>query len=220
MIKLKFTHHLEVTVLKIVIFDEFDLVGKGISSLLSHTASEVVAHSFSTWPITALERPTTQKADVILLELGMINSAYRYNSIKEYTDVHSNAPICIFTRLKGSSGVKLSFEAGVKGFLHKSATLQETQKAIQVVASGGTYLPPDLFDDSKKKRTKSKLKITPRQKEILNLLSQGDSNKIIADKLGIDIGTVKQHFHLIFKALGAKNRVEALQTSIREDLID
>lgn len=206
--------------MKIIIFDNFKIHNQGLDLLLSRSITQCFIHTSESWPLSNKEILKIDDFDMVLLEISLIDPSLRYEEIKRYTAKHPKTPICVFTRLDPCSNLKICFEAGVHGFLHKTCTIEEIKKAINQILAGGTYLPSHLFGESSTSVSKRKHKITSRQKEILNLLSQGDSNQMIATKLGINVGTVKQHFHHIFKIFAIKNRVEALQYAIRDGLIN
>ena len=87
------------------------------------------------------------------------------------------------------------------------------QAAMQIVLAGGRYFPPELLLRSapsvRGTRDDSFFNLTPRQTEVLELMSAGSSNKAIARALGMSPGTVKVHVTAILKALNARNRTEA-----------
>jgi DNA-binding NarL/FixJ family response regulator len=116
------------------------------------------------------------------------------------------------------------------GYIPKSSSPNVTVNAIRLVLSGGVYVPPHVlsqgqgspFDavqappiilsDATGLSNSGVLKITSRQKDVLELLTLGKSNKEIAKVLGLKPGTIKMHTSRIFRLLGVSNRTEAVTT--------
>ena len=111
-----------------------------------------------------------------------------------------------------------ALEAGASGYLAKSAPADTLVEALRLVIVGGIYVPRALI-----KGRESRLRqpaavaqapvLTPRQREILALISTGRSNKEIAHRLGTSDGTIKAHISAIMRRLGVRNRVQLLLTA-------
>lgn len=104
--------------------------------------------------------------------------------------------------------------AGSHGFIPKSSSTLELEHALRATAGGQVFVSPMSADqtvpESSQPRTSiNEAKLTSRQKEVLDLLATGKSNKQIAWALGISEGTVKVHVNAAFRALGVHNRVNA-----------
>jgi DNA-binding NarL/FixJ family response regulator len=111
-------------------------------------------------------------------------------------------------------------EAGVSGFILKDATIAEFTKTIRSVAGGEKVLPPNLagslfsqiIDSGIKELGPSKLiqsvKMTKREREIVELIAEGLANKEIAYKLNLSIYTVKSHVHNILEKMALNTRVQ------------
>jgi DNA-binding NarL/FixJ family response regulator len=113
--------------------------------------------------------------------------------------------------------VQRALDAGAASYVPKTAGIQEMLFALRRVLAGDPYLPPTLLaslaptDHQPNSSQQINLdKLTERQKEVLHLLSQGLSNKGIANRLDLSEGTVKLHVSAIMRALGARNRTEAV----------
>lgn len=102
--------------------------------------------------------------------------------------------------------------AGSKGYLNYTATPQEVQMCITVVMDGSVWAPRKvlarLLDKAgPEPRKHSEPYFTPREREVLNLLAEGNSNREIGAALGIDIATVKAHVSRLMRKVGVDNRV-------------
>lgn len=113
-----------------------------------------------------------------------------------------------------------ALEAGSAGFIPKSATKDVMQGALQLILSGGVYVPPEILarpmvppamrSRPKTQRAMAIPGLTKRQVEVLDFMMQGKSNKEICRALDIAEPTVKNHVTAILRALGASNRTEAV----------
>jgi DNA-binding NarL/FixJ family response regulator len=103
--------------------------------------------------------------------------------------------------------------AGCHGFIARSSSPPELEHAMRATAGGQVFVPPMPGGrptvDPAQVKTSHPAALTARQKEVLNLLAAGKSNKQIAWALGISEGTVKVHVNAAFRALGVHNRVNA-----------
>lgn len=135
--------------------------------------------------------------------------------------VHNRLPdttIIVFTALRDSQCVSGALEAGARGYIPKTHDGESLLSAIRLVLSGGVYVPPDLFqpatelsDTVSQPAARPEMpKLTPRQRNVLEMLSRGYSNREIARRLGISEGTIKIHVAAIFKAFGVSNRTQAV----------
>ena len=119
--------------------------------------------------------------------------------------------------------VRELIEAGAAGFIPKSYQLDEMEAALRVVLRHRVYLPAEfLLADSATRPTGGeelsreemarfiKAELSPRQRQVLALAVRGVPVKLISRELGIAEGTVKVHLSMVYRALGARNRTDAL----------
>lgn len=108
---------------------------------------------------------------------------------------------------------------GAKAYVPTTAPRSVTRAALQMVMAGGQYFPPDLLVGASlgdwNAQSTGRSTLTPRQAEVLKLMSAGRSNKAIARELGTTAGTVKVHVTAILKALDVRNRTEAVMIAQR-----
>ncbi|MDZ4287263.1 MAG: response regulator transcription factor [Prosthecobacter sp.] len=101
--------------------------------------------------------------------------------------------------------------------MQKSASREALLGAIRAVAQGERSLPTDL--DQRLRVLLSEAEITPREREILTLITRGNANKEIAATLGISEDTVKQHVSRILQKLRVNDRAQATAEAIRRGLV-
>lgn len=116
--------------------------------------------------------------------------------------------------------------AGSHGFIPRNSSALELEHALKATAEGHVFVSPmpvhqTTPDPSRTKASVNGARLTVRQKEVLDLVAAGKSNKQIASELGISEGTVKVHVNAAFRALGVHNRVSATTALLaRSELAD
>lgn len=130
---------------------------------------------------------------------------------------HPTARVLIFSTFARDEEIQTALRAGALGYLQKSSSRDDLLKAIRTVARGERSLPPDI--DQRLKDRLLEPEITPREREILTLITQGNANKEIAATLGISEDTVKQHVSRILVKLKVNDRAQATAEAIRRGLV-
>lgn len=140
-----------------------------------------------------------------------------------------NARVAVISGSASRRDILLALEAGVHGYMLKSLSISDLTGALQAVFNGGIYVPPSLADissapsDTVFQKAEEEMPppaeavspLTPRQRNVLDLLVQGKTNKEIALALGLGEGTVKIHMAAIFRYFGVNNRAAAAVAGAR-----
>lgn len=130
---------------------------------------------------------------------------------------HPQARVLIFSTFARDDEIHSALRAGALGYLQKSSSRDDLLKAIRTVAEGGQSLPPEIAQRLKERQLEPE--ITPREREILALITRGNANKEIAANLGISEDTVKQHVSRILVKLKVNDRAQATAEAIRRGLV-
>ncbi len=130
---------------------------------------------------------------------------------------HPGARVLIFSTFARDDEIQSALQAGALGYLQKSASRDELLAAIRAVAAGQTSLPPEI--ERRLRALGAEPGITPREREILTRVAQGNANKEIAADLGISEDTVKQHVSRILVKLRVNDRAQATAEAIRRGLV-
>jgi DNA-binding NarL/FixJ family response regulator len=203
--------------LNILIADDHDLVREGLKHTLGglpNTTSFIEAGSADEVRQALVDLPPVS---LVILDLHMpgANGLELLTTIcNEYPDI----PVVILSAVEEPQVMQRTIDRGAAGFIPKSAANEVLVSALQLVLAGGVYIPNEILN-RKNVDTESAYgtagnmlespKLTDRQMDVLHLLSNGESNKVIARKLGISEHTIKIHISAIFKALGVNNRTAA-----------
>jgi len=194
--------------MKIMIADDHALVREGLYSLIKTIADDVeILQAKNSQEI--LEQGASGMIDLLLLDIDMPG----IGNVKGVSRICAQLPSTAIIVLSGNEAPHIIHECmatGVMGFIPKSTANQVTLNAIRLVLSGDRYMPLTHLD-RKSAIEEAADHVTPRQKEIWRFLSRGLSNKEIARELDLTEGTVKQHISALFRKLGIRSRVEAIQ---------
>ncbi|MDE1989973.1 MAG: response regulator transcription factor, partial [Betaproteobacteria bacterium] len=158
-----------------------------------------------------------QKPDLVVMDLRMdpINGLQLLEKIRK--DGHQT-PVVILTMSDAESDLASALRAGVRGYLLKDMAPDDVVDGIRRVASGEMVVAPSMTlkmisilqkGNTKEDYQNSLKQLTEREREILQLLAEGSTNKAIARTLGISNDTVKQHVRHILNKLNLSSRVEA-----------
>ena len=211
--------------LRVIIIDDHTLFREGLEGLLTRRDIEVVASVGD--GEQGIELAKELKPDIILLDMRMpdINGLGVLAKLNE-TDLEM--PISMLTTSSDERDLVEALRNGAKGYLLKDMEPDSLVVALRDIVSGKTIVAPSLAPilakvvqgnvfNGKGEETPFE-DLTPRETEILGLLAEGQSNKVIARNLGISDGTVKLHVKAILRKLSVHSRVEAAVLAVEHGL--
>jgi len=129
-------------------------------------------------------------------------------------------PVAMVSDHEDRGEVMAAFRAGVRGFVPSTLEPELALQALTFVLGGGTFFPPQVLDRPSRDVSQGARQggavhtLTPRQLDVLALLREGKSNKLIARELAMCESTVKVHVRQIMRKLGAANRTQAALNGI------
>ncbi len=212
---------------KILLIEDNRLLREGIAAALDeHGDFEVVALAEDGDALRKLKE-SGRSPDVVLLDLGLEKS----NSLQLMVVLRTELPevrVIAMDILPDQVDVVEFVEAGGSGFILKSASLQDYVNTIKAVSKGEKVLPTiltaSLFTqivesalNSGKEIPDSAIQLTNREKEVVDLISEGLSNKEIAQHLHIATHTVKSHVHNILEKLTLNSRLQIAAFARRQE---
>jgi len=207
----------------ILIADDHPLYRSALGNIIADSFDDVAvveSEDVASTVALVLER----SIDLVLLDLSMPD-ADGLDGLRMLREASPTTPVIICSAMDDPQLVRESFKLGVSGYLPKSSGAQVTRHALQLVRSGGVYVPTEALGESIDKKSaqnegsrqafedSAMAALTPRQGAVLSLLERGMSNKLIARELGIGEITVKAHVSAILRKLGVENRVQAVVAS-------
>ncbi|MFP2996640.1 response regulator transcription factor [Spongiivirga sp. MCCC 1A20706] len=208
---------------KIAITDDHIMVAKGIASMLADTKEIEVVGTYKTGSQT-LTNIGNDKPDVLLLDINLpdINGI---DLCKTLLKSNKELKIIAITNYEDTSFVKRILKNGAHGYLLKNTDRIELIEAMKTVLSGEQYLQKDiqkkLLNQTLGKKPADTLftKLTRREKEVLQAISEELTTQEIADKLFVSAKTVETHRMNLMSKLNARNSVGLIKTAIELDLL-
>jgi len=203
--------------LQIAIIDDHPLFRSGVADALSrHGGFEIVAEGGSAGEAIAIAG--TKLPDVMLLDVSMPGGGVQ--AVREIARSFPVVKVVMLTVSEHEDDVTASLRAGARGYILKGVAARELISILRSVAAGDVYVTPSLaatllFELSGATATSARSPLSPldelteRERQILERVAAGDSNKEIASALQLSEKTVKHHMTNILQKLQVRNRVEA-----------
>ncbi|MED5408321.1 MAG: response regulator transcription factor [Pseudomonadota bacterium] len=212
--------------MKALLIDDHALFRAGLESLLERRGIEIVASVGSGEDAIRLVRKTTP--DVILLDLRMPEIS-GLDVLKTLSEQKPGLPVVMLTTSAEEQDLAAALRKGACGYLMKDMEPDELVIALRDIVAGNTIVAPaltgilaDLVKNDNRQQHKEAeqpfTELTPREREILGHLAEGQSNKVIARHLDISDGTVKLHVKAILRKLGVHSRVEAAVMAVEHGI--
>jgi two-component system response regulator NreC len=178
---------------RILLADDHALVREGLKNLLVNEGFDIVGEVSN--GRDALESAKKLCPDVALLDFSMP----QLNGIDAAREIHSASPLTktiLLTMYKEDQYVLEALRAGMKGYVLKTQAAVDLVNAIRATLRGETYLSPGISEQIVKTALSNAVftdPLTPREREILQLIAEGKTNKEIAHQLGMSVKTVDSH---------------------------
>ncbi len=210
--------------LRIVVIDDHTLFREGLQTLLSRHGIEVVASVSDGREGIRLAQEL--QPDIVLLDMRM-PSMSGLEVLKQFQQTKFDSPVVMLTTSGDERDLVEALRNGAKGYLLKDMEPDDVVAALREIIQGETVVAPNLTqilakvvkgEDPLEPEPSPLDNLTPREREILSLLAEGQSNKVIARNLGISDGTVKLHVKAILRKLNIHSRVEAAVIAVEQGL--
>lgn len=203
--------------ISLVLIDDNRLLREGLAAMI-HTQPGFKVLAASADVDEALKKVREAKPDVVLLDFGLED----HDSLSLTATVHGEVPVArviVMGLLPLQEDVANYVQAGASGFIMKDASFEDFFATIRAVAGGAEVLPPaltnSLFSQIARNATRSSrtkaleaVRLTNRERQVIDLLGEGLSNKEISTRLHIAVHTVKSHVHNVLEKLALHSRLE------------
>jgi DNA-binding NarL/FixJ family response regulator len=207
--------------IKIILADDHPLIREGFKSLLGKSEHfEIIGEATNGQQL--IELVEQLHPDIVLTDISMpvINGLVAIEKIKKE---NSEVKMVVLSMHEERAYVINALKAGAQGYLLKSIEGAELEKALLTIYEGGKYFSATIGNVLAESVTRDQTEagdITPREKEVLELVAKGQSTKQIADVLGISIRTVETHRVNMLKKMKVNNTAELIRKSIDLKLLD
>jgi len=212
--------------IRIFLTDDHTLFRQGIKTLIGSEADmETVGEASNA--IDAIALAAEAKPDIVLMDIGMQG----VSSFEATRQIRKNRPetrILFLTMYDDEDYLVECMESGAAGYVLKDSPAAQLLSAIREVHRGGSYLSPRMLSqlvDDFRSRVKSTDRIprfatlTPREKEVLKMLAEGNSVKEIAGTLNLSVKTIEAHKFNLMRKLDIHNKAQLVQYAVQKKVI-
>lgn len=203
------------TPIRILLADDHPSLRDGLASILTSQPDLSVVAEAGTGR-EAVEQFKQHKPDVLILDLRMPDGD-GIQTIKELVELDPAVTILVLTTYDNEEDIFSALESGARGYILKDTTREEIIEAVRQVHAGNRYLPSAVAARLADRMIRPSL--TPRELDVLRLVSRGRTNKEMAVAMFISEETVKSHMKGLFQKLGVHDRAEAVGIALQRGLL-
>ncbi|MGA2431731.1 MAG: response regulator transcription factor [Candidatus Acidiferrum sp.] len=212
--------------IRILLADDHTLIRRGLRLLIEQQPDLVVVGEAEDGR-QAVSLAASLKPDVAVLDIGMPN-LNGIEAAKQITEGESGAAVVILSMYSDETYILRALKSGARGYLLKDSAESDLVHAIRSVAEKKSFFSPTvsrvLLEDYMRKlqRTGGESSydlLTPREREVLQLIAEGKSNKEVADMLNLSVYTVETHRGNLMKKLNLKGVPELILYAVRKGII-
>ena len=202
------------TLIRVLIADDHPVVRQGLATMIKYESDLELVGEASNGRET-LELFRLYQPDVALIDLRMPEM----NGVEEIASIHYEFPdarIVILTTYDGDEDIYRGLQAGAKAYLLKDTPCEELLTAIRNVFKGRSHIPNAV--GAKLAERIDYPQLSPREFDVIKLMTQGKSNREIGQALCISEGTVKFHVNNILSKLQVNDRTQAVITALKRGI--
>lgn len=205
--------------ISIVLADDHILVRQSLKSLLEREGHQVVGEACDGQE--ALQFVNSLQPDIAILDISMpvLNGL---SAVREISKSAQKTKSILLTQHDEDQYVSEALEAGVKGYVLKSQAANDLLEAIRRVSRGQVYLSPGVSGavmEAYRTKSSSKDPLTLREKQVLQLIAEGKSTKIIATLLGISVKTAESHRTRLMQKLDIHETASLVRYAVRRGIV-
>ncbi len=205
--------------ISVLLVDDHELIREGLRRAFEREIGvEVVAEAASVAEAIAVARKTEPAVSIVDLRLPDGNGLDVVRALRQQS---ADMGIVVLTMYAGDNQLFDALEAGASAFVPKSAPAEEIVAAARhAAASPHSFTSADLAEALKRRSAPRGPQLSPREREVLQLLADGLGVSQISRQLFISDSTTKTHISKLYDKLGAGNRAQALMTALRLGLLE
>jgi DNA-binding NarL/FixJ family response regulator len=210
------------SVIKILLAEDHTIVRQGLKLILAaHSDLEVIGEAAN--GREAVELAASLKPDIVLMDVAMPE----LNGIEATRRIVQDSPrlrVLVLSMHKEAVYVREILKAGARGYILKDAIDTELVNAVRSVARGDGYISPAvsgaLLNDYRQNVTDPLDLLSSREREVLQLIAEGKTNKEIAVRLNLSVYTVDSHRSKLMEKLNLHNTGELVRFAVKSGLVD
>lgn len=200
--------------LHVLVVDDHAIVREGVAQLVERVCpgSRVVMAADLEGAESQLD--LHPQCGLVILDLHLPGLKHPLDGLRRLRNGRPLLAVLVVSGDEDTSLAQMALRAGAAGFVPKSSNTGALATALRLVLEGGCYVPSGLLQAAGTDADPL-APLTPRQRDVLRQLVAGQANKEIARSLGMSEPTVKAHLVNIFRALGVRNRAQAVLAGAR-----
>jgi two-component system, NarL family, response regulator len=200
--------------IRVMVIDDHPVVRQGLVAAMNAEPDITVVAEGSTGE-EGIRLFRQHQPDVTVMDL-MLPGMGGAKAVQEIRAARPRARVLILTTYQDHEQLLVAFDNGARGCALKGSPISEILQALRTVHAGFRWIPPEIAERLEKD---SAIELTAREKDVLGLVAQGQSNRDIAALLGISADTVKDHIENARNKLGAPDRAAAVAIALKRGLI-
>jgi DNA-binding NarL/FixJ family response regulator len=208
-------------VIRVVIVDDHDLVRRGLKDVLAEHRGVAVVGEAAT-AAAAVQVVLERRPDLLLLDLRL-GDEEGMEVARRLRELQVRPRVLVLSVDDTSRHLHAALAAGADGYLLKTVRGQELVDGIRACMRGETVIDPGfvpkLLADAVTGTPANLLPLTPRERQVLELVADGHTNREVAEALGISPRTAQKHIENLFKKVQASDRTELVAKSLRLGII-
>ena len=200
--------------ISVLIVDDHPIMRVGIASILANNGFTVLAQAGTARDAVRLHRELGPNLTLMDLRLPDMSGIEAIQHIRAYD---SEAKIVVLTTYEGDEDIHQAIGAGASAYIIKGMSHELLLKALHQVQRGSRFLPHAIIETLQSRVPNSHL--SQREREVLQLMFEGMSNREIAERLQIKEATVKSHVSVILLRLNVEDRTQAVVEALKRGLV-
>lgn len=198
----------------VLVVDDHPIMRLGVAAIINAQQDMKVCAHVGTGE-EAVEMFKKHRPDITLMDLRLPRMS-GLEALRVIRRIDPHARSIVLTTYEGDEDIHQAIAAGALGYIIKGMSHETLVDALRKVRSGMRFLPPPIVRSLADRTPNSDL--SPREREVLSLMVQGNANKEIASALGITEATVKCHVSVILLRLGVSDRTQAVVAALHRGL--
>ena len=212
--------------IRILLVDDHTLFRQGVKTMLSQEPDlEIVGEAANA--SEAVDCAASNRPDVVVMDISMPGMSC-FEATRQIRKARPETKVLFLTMYDDEDYLVEGMEVGASGYVLKDSPAPQLASAVRDVNRGGSYLSPKMLSqlvDDFRSRVKDNIRtprfstLTPREREVLKLLAEGNSVKEIAGDLNLSVKTVEAHKFNLMRKLDIHNKAQLVQYAIQKKII-
>lgn len=206
---------------RILLADDHDVIRAGLRAILRESPRWQVCGEASSGR-HAVEKCIELRPEVVIMDISMPGLS-GLDAMREVLKIHPETQVLVLSMHRSEHLVREAFAAGARGYLLKSDAATQLIPALEALSRNGSYFDPGISDlllrSYLKVGTPRQSELTERERQIVQLVAEGNSNKEIAAALQISTKTVETHRNNVMRKLNLRSAADLVRYAVRHGIV-